>query len=107
MFSPSKRIALVLAVAILSTLVIPLLVTAGTITSEAPPAEQPAAVASGLYQVRCWQYGRLLFEERDVQLPIDVAAGVKLRGSDRNKLPVYVADTGNATCLIRGGTARR
>jgi hypothetical protein len=106
MFSPSKRLAIVLAVAIACTLLVPLLVTAGTVEADpAPPPER--TVATGLYQVRCWQYGRLLFEERDVQLPSDVAAGVKLRGSDRNKLPVYVADTGNATCLIRGGTARR
>jgi hypothetical protein len=106
MSSPSRRIAIVLLVAILSTLVLPLLVSAGTVEGVAPPPVRPAPRASGLYQVRCWQYGRLLFEERDVQLPSDIAAGVKLRGSDRNRLLVYVADTGNATCLIRGTPAR-
>jgi hypothetical protein len=106
MSSPSRRIAIVLLVAILSTLVLPLLVSAGTVEGAAPPPERTAPGASGLYQVRCWQYGRLLFEERDVQLPSDIAAGVKVHGSDRNRQPVYVADTGNATCLIRGIPAR-
>lgn len=56
-----------------------------------------------LYLVRCWQDGRLLFEERDVALAADVTAGLKLRGTDRQRQPVMVADTGSATCLIRGG----
>jgi len=106
MFSPSKRLAIVLVVAIVSTLLVPLLVAAGTVASETSPPEQPLVTASGLFQVRCWQYGRLLFEEREVQLTSDIAAGLKLRASDRNKLLVYVTDTGNATCLIRGTPAR-
>jgi len=107
MFSPSKRLAIVLVVAIVSTLLVPLLVAAGTVASETSPPEQPPVTASGLFQVRCWQYGRLLFEEREVQLTSDIAAGLKLRASDRNKLLVYVTDTGNATCLIRGTPARK
>jgi len=106
MFSPSKRLAIVLVVAIVSTLLVPLLVAAGTVASETSPPELPPVTASGLFQVRCWQYGRLLFEEREVQLTSDIAAGLKLRASDRNKLLVYVTDTGNATCLIRGTPAR-
>ena len=60
-----------------------------------------------LYLVRCWQYGRLLFEERDLQLPPEVLSGLKLRGTDRNRQAVYVTDTGGATCLIRSAAARR
>lgn len=73
--------------------------------SAAPAAREPAG--AGLYLVRCWQYGRLLFEERDVQLATDVTAGLKLQGIDRQRQPVYVADTGNATCLIRSTAPRR
>lgn len=73
---------------------------------EASPTARPAA-GETLYQVRCWQYGRLLFEERDLTLPPEVAGGLKLRGTDRNRQPVYVADTGSATCLIRSTPVRR
>jgi hypothetical protein len=58
--------------------------------------------AQGLYQIRCWQQGRLLFEENHITLPADAAKyGIKMNGTDRNGKPIYVADTANATCLIR------
>jgi hypothetical protein len=66
-----------------------------------PSARAPA---EPLYVMRCWQYGRLLFEERDLTQPPEISAGLKLRGTDRNRQPVYVTDTGNATCLIRSST---
>lgn len=57
---------------------------------------------AGTYQIRCWQQGRLLFEENQVSLPADSAKyGVKMTGTDRHGKPIYVADTTNATCLIR------
>ena len=66
----------------------------------ARPAPAPAP-ASGIYQIRCWQHGRLLFEDR-ITLPADAAAyGIRLSGSDRNGKPMYVAETRNATCLVR------
>lgn len=71
------------------------------------PSAKKAPQAQAAYQLRCWQHGRLLFEERDLQLPPEVTAGFKLRGSDRNKQPVYVTDTGSATCLIRMAPAVR
>lgn len=67
---------------------------------DAPGAKKPPPTATA-YQVRCWQYGRLLFDERDLQLPPETTGGVKLRGTDRNKQPVVVTDTGSATCLVR------
>jgi hypothetical protein len=76
----------------------------------ARPPERAAAAADddGTYQLRCWQYGRLLFEERALQLATDSVEGLKLSGTDRRRQPVMVTDTGNATCLIRrGGTERR
>lgn len=63
------------------------------------PAPRPGI---GPYQVRCWQYGRLLFEENRVTLPANAAQyGIKMAGTDRRNKPIYVADTRNATCLIR------
>ena len=62
---------------------------------------EPPAPAPGLYQIRCWQHGRLLFEDR-IRLPDDGAAyGIRLSGTDRNGKPMYVAETRNATCLVR------
>jgi hypothetical protein len=67
---------------------------------DAPGAKKPPPAPTA-YHVRCWQYGRLLFEERDLQVPPEVIGGIKLRGTDRNKQPVVVTDTGSATCLVR------
>lgn len=75
-----------------------------------PPAAQAGITAAegaeslkqGHYQIRCWQQGRLLFEENHISLPADSAKyGIKMNGTDRNGKPIYVADTANATCLIR------
>lgn len=125
MFNPSKhRIAVLLprwsAAALAAALLIqlaPSSAAAGVRPEErkngfdaaAAAASQPGDGGRGtLYQVRCWQYGRLLFEENDVQFPNDlVAQGLKLRGTDRNKRPVYLAETRNATCLVRGTPADR
>jgi hypothetical protein len=97
---PSKLLAAALLAAIVGVLLLPLLGNAGTVAGEpAPPAER--ATPSKLYHVRCWQYGRLLFEERDVELSADAVGGLKLHGLDRNRRPLMVSDTGNATCLIR------
>lgn len=64
--------------------------------------DKSAKAAPGSYQIRCWQDGRLLFEENHVTLPADSARyGIKVTGNDRNGNPLYVADTRNATCLIR------
>ena len=55
------------------------------------------------YQMRCWQHGRLLFEQNLVELPAGGArAAPEVSGSDRAGRPVYLAETAdNATCLIR------
>jgi hypothetical protein len=68
-------------------------------------ADKPAA---GLYQIRCWQFGRLLFEQNRISLPAEGAQyGIKIGGTDRNDRPFYVAETKNATCLIRGAAEER
>ena len=85
--------------AIALAVLLPLAALAGITTPEPPEAVKAPA---GTYQVRCWQQGRLLFEENQVSLPADSARyGIKMNGTDRNGKPIYVADTANATCLIR------
>jgi hypothetical protein len=65
-------------------------------------APDKTARTGGAYRVRCWQFGRLLFEENYIGLPSDLAnTAVKFRGTDRNGNAIYVADTRNSTCLIQ------
>lgn len=103
MSNPSRLLAAALIAAVLGVLILPMLGHAGTVVSEKPVVAERAVPAPtpGQYQVRCWQHGRLLFEERDIELAGDMVSGLKLRGTDRYRQPLMVSDTGNATCLIR------
>lgn len=71
----------------------------------APPAATQAAKPSGRYQLRCWQYGRLLFDEGPVSLAADARVGARLVAYDRNGAPLIVTDAGGATCLARPAAA--
>ena len=79
-------------------------VSVGTPAPAAParPARVEApATTSGIYQIRCWQHGLLLFEDR-ITLPADAAAySIRMSGTDRSGKPMYVTETRNATCLVR------
>lgn len=89
--------AAAVAAAAAPALLLPPAAQAGITTAEAP---EPLR-AQGQYQIRCWQQGRLLFEENHISLPADSAKyGIKMNGTDRHGKPIYVADTANATCLI-------
>ncbi len=61
----------------------------------------------GLYQVRCWQFGKLLFEENRIAFPDGTQYSVRIGGKDRNNRPIYIAETENATCLIRSAAEER
>jgi hypothetical protein len=111
--SYQNRLLWAAALAALAGLVLlPLATEAGTLVTEraaAPDerAERSAAAPATRFQVRCWQYGRLLFEEQDVTLTDELVGGLKLRGTDRHRHPLMVTDTGNATCLIRANPPTR
>jgi hypothetical protein len=81
---------------------------AGTATVAQDKASAPAATMPVAdYNIRCWQYGRLIFEEQrlsPVGEPFPYVA--KLKRNDRQGAAVYLTDTGNATCLIRAGAAK-
>ena len=82
--------------------VLPLLAAAGVVAdkSKGPPAR--AATTEGGYVLRCWQEGRLILEEQHVSAPIVLESGTtKLQLHDRHQQPLYVAETRNATCLVR------
>lgn len=93
--------------ALLGLLVVPVVAMSGVATVESREAPKSAAYAKdskldAAYQMRCWQQGKLLFEERLDTLPPEGSRyALKVSGSDRYGKPVYVAETANATCLIR------
>ena len=64
------------------------------------------------YQLRCWQLGRLVIDERLDLPPEGVTggsppgaaggpSGLRLRATDANHQPLYLTETRNATCLVR------
>lgn len=55
------------------------------------------------HYLRCWQYGRLIFEEAITTLPPDLNGGdVVFTGKADHKTTLYLFDTkGGATCLVK------
>ena len=70
-----------------------------------PPAAAANQKASGTYQLRCWQYGRLLFEEGPVTLGAEARQGARLVAIDRHGAPLIVTAAGETTCLARPSAA--
>jgi hypothetical protein len=116
MYKPSNRERLldwlldspaVTALVLVVLLALPVAASSGVTGIESrdgPPSgayQKDSAVAYN-YQMRCWQHGRLLFEQNLLELPTGGNRyPLKVSGSDRHGHPVYVAETSNATCLIR------
>ena len=64
---------------------------------------KPDVTGSINYQLRCWQYGKLIFEEDNLSPPPDTRVVYKLtlRERDARRSPVHLLETLNATCLIQ------
>jgi len=97
---------LVVSALIATGFILPSAGTAGVAAGESAEVTvvpAPGKVDKGQsYQIRCWQFGRLLFEENSVGLPADWARyTIKIQGKDQDANGVFVAETSNATCLIR------
>lgn len=68
--------------------------TAATAKARGPVAGQ---------QLRCWQYGRLIFEENGVAAPPDSTTyALRMHADESRRTPLLVVNTGTATCLIKG-----
>ena len=69
------------------------------------PVAVPVATATpvvGRFTVRCWQYGKLLFEETLSQLPTENdAVTIRMQGADRASSPYQLLDTRTAMCLVK------
>lgn len=112
MFKPSDRLRAgmteAVGVVLAATLLTPVVALAGVATLDpATAAAKPAPHPAAPVQVRCWQEGRLLFEENGVTLPDPAHYTTVVAGTDRQGRPMYVAETRNATCLIRQATPER
>ena len=95
--STSNRAALVVLLSML-----PPLAAAGVVSDRSQGPAARVATAHGGYVLRCWQEGRLILEEQHVSAPMVSEAGAtKLHLQDRNRQSLYVAETRNATCLVR------
>jgi hypothetical protein len=94
-----------------AALALPLASVAGTVvdrTKQPAVRDDKADKAQGGYVLRCWQDGRLILEEQHVSLPIAPdSAQTKLQLQDRNRQPLLVAETRNATCLVRAQAPAR
>ena len=79
----------------------------GGVAQVPSPSAAPIQRAPATYQLRCWQYGRLLFDEGPVTLGAEARQGAKLVAIDRNGAPLIVTDAGGTTCLARSFAAVR
>jgi hypothetical protein len=93
--TPMRRVILAVAIAALAAT----LMGASKLEPAAGEQAVKAAEAKG-NQLRCWQYGHLIIDVLDLEVPTDSAAySLKLRTSDR--LSVYLVQSGTSTCLIQ------
>lgn len=97
--SSNARLAAMLLV------LVPVIALSGVVGTDHLRLGKPAA---GGYTLRCWQDGRLILEEQHVSLPPIVdAQSTRLQMVDRQQQPVIVAETKNATCLVKARPVER
>ena len=74
----------------------------GGVRAERPEAS-PAATrkAAGGATLRCWQYGRLIFEEAVSTIPASLAAQTHVFEGRAAGSPVQFIDTQSATCMVK------
>jgi len=100
-----KRLALIAAL----TLVFPLAALSGLSPGDEPtsaraPALDTAAAATRptgerpRLMLRCWQFGRLLFEDTVSSIP---EAAVRYRMENSTSASVYLLETKNGLCFVR------
>ena len=104
-------LALVAAIGVMTQL--PLGAAAGLASGagDGNPSPVPSSAAAanqkapGTYQLRCWQYGRLLFDEGPVTLSPEARQSARLVAIDRHGAALIVTAAGQTTCLARPSAA--
>jgi hypothetical protein len=109
MYKPSDKLRRTLViiggVAALSLLAASISAVAGVIEAERQRDAGPAKKAPPVLLLRCWQEGRLLFEEPLASVPAEARKSARLTVTDRNGQVLQVIDMASATCLVRSTPA--
>jgi hypothetical protein len=75
--------------------------------AQTPSSSSPAtgaasqATPSPRFHLRCWQDGRLIFEQAVATLPAEAGRSTRIQAKDAAREPVIVYETRNATCMAR------
>jgi hypothetical protein len=79
---------------------------AGVIDAERQREAAPVVKkASPVLLLRCWQEGRLLFEEPLSSVPAETRKNARITVQDREGRALQVIDMASATCLVRSTPA--
>lgn len=101
MWKPTNQFTVGLAAGALILSVCTLLF-AGARTSDESSVGRAESFARDGFQFRCWQYGQLLFEENNVEVPEAAAQrAIVLQRNHGRPSALYVFETKNATCLAK------
>jgi hypothetical protein len=73
----------------------------GAAAPEPPAARRERATSNGWMQLRCWQHGRLLFDEGPLRLASDARRGSSLVAERRDGGSIVVTEAGSTACLLR------
>ena len=90
-------------------MLVPVVALSGLVGIDPAPVKPSlTSGASDGYTLRCWQDGRLILEEQHLSMPPGIdASNTRLRANDRNQRPLLIAETRNATCLVKAGPPER
>lgn len=106
MFKPSELPRWVATAAVIAGLLAASIsAIGGVIEAERQREAAPAKKAPPVLLLRCWQEGRLLFEEPLASVPADARKSARLTVIDRNGQSLHVIDMTGATCLVRSTPA--
>lgn len=78
---------------------------AGVIDAERQREAAPVKKAPPVLLLRCWQEGRLLFEETLSSVPAETRKNARITVQDREGRALQVIDMASATCLVRSTPA--
>ncbi len=78
---------------------------AGVIDAERQREASPLKKTQPVLLLRCWQEGRLLFEEPLSAVPAETRKNARITVTDREGRALQVIDMASATCLVRSTPA--
>jgi hypothetical protein len=109
MYKPSDKlrrsVVLIGGVVALGLLAASISTAAGVIDAERQREAAPVKKTPPVLLLRCWQEGRLLFEEPLASVPAETRKNARLSVTDRNGQSLHVIDMAGATCLVRSTPA--